>query len=64
MDAGLFAQYVMNGLMLGMMYALVAVSIYDVFGVGLLINVDEGGGLAGGPVTRHAHDWRIESDCA
>src|SRR6266702_1750633 len=25
MDAGLFAQYVMNGLMLGMMYALVAV---------------------------------------
>jgi branched-subunit amino acid ABC-type transport system permease component len=25
MNAGLFAQYVMNGLMLGMMYALVAV---------------------------------------
>src|SRR6516164_4566770 len=28
MDPGLFAQYVMNGLMLGMMYALVAVGAF------------------------------------
>lgn len=33
MDAGLFAQYVMNGLMLGMMYALVAVGFTLFFGV-------------------------------
>ena len=33
MDLGLFAQYVMNGLMLGMMYALVAVGFTLFFGV-------------------------------
>src|SRR6266508_2901896 len=33
MDAGLLAQYVMNGLMLGMMYALVAVGFTLFFGV-------------------------------
>src|SRR5450755_4375585 len=33
MDVGLFAQYVMNGLMLGMMYALVAVGFTLFFGV-------------------------------
>jgi branched-chain amino acid transport system permease protein len=33
MDIGLFAQYVMNGLMLGMMYALVAVGFTLFFGV-------------------------------
>src|SRR6476620_1106503 len=33
MDAGVFAQYVMNGLMLGMMYALVAVGFTLFFGV-------------------------------
>jgi branched-chain amino acid transport system permease protein len=33
MDAGLFAQYIMNGLMLGMMYALVAVGFTLFFGV-------------------------------
>ena len=33
MDAGQFAQYVMNGLMLGMMYALVAVGFTLFFGV-------------------------------
>lgn len=33
MDAGLIAQYVMNGLMLGMMYALVAVGFTLFFGV-------------------------------
>lgn len=33
MNAGLFAQYVMNGLMLGMMYALVAVGFTLFFGV-------------------------------
>src|SRR4029078_7802303 len=33
MNAGLFAQYVMNGLMLGMMYTLVAVGFTLFFGV-------------------------------
>jgi branched-chain amino acid transport system permease protein len=33
MDVGLFTQYVMNGLMLGMMYALVAVGFTLYFGV-------------------------------
>src|SRR5205809_6909737 len=33
MDAGLFAEFVMNGLMLGMMYALVAVGFTLFFGV-------------------------------
>ena len=33
MDAGLLAQYTMNGLMLGMMYALVAVGFTLFFGV-------------------------------
>lgn len=33
MDVGLFAQYVMNGLMLGMMYALVAIGFTLFFGV-------------------------------
>ena len=33
MDVGLLAQYVMNGLMLGMMYALVAVGFTLFFGV-------------------------------
>src|ERR1700704_4434524 len=33
MDVGLFTQYVMNGLMLGMMYALVAVGFTLFFGV-------------------------------
>ena len=33
MDLGLLAQYVMNGLMLGMMYALVAVGFTLFFGV-------------------------------
>ena len=33
MNAGLVAQYVMNGLMLGMMYALVAVGFTLFFGV-------------------------------
>ena len=33
MDAGLLAQYIMNGLMLGMMYALVAVGFTLFFGV-------------------------------
>src|SRR5215470_19887259 len=33
MDAGLLAQYIMNGLMLGMMYALVALGFTLFFGV-------------------------------
>ena len=42
MDVGLFAQYVMNGLMLGMMYALVAVGFTLFFGVLDVINVAHG----------------------
>ena len=33
MDIGFLAQYLMNGLMLGMMYALVAVGVTLFFGV-------------------------------
>jgi branched-chain amino acid transport system permease protein len=42
MDAGLLAQYVMNGLMLGMMYALVAVGFTLFFGVLDVINFSHG----------------------
>ncbi len=42
MDVGLFAQYVMNGLMLGMMYALVAVGFTLFFGVMDIINFSHG----------------------
>ncbi len=42
MDVGLLAQYVMNGLMLGMMYALVAVGFTLFFGVLDVINFAHG----------------------
>lgn len=42
MDAGLFGQYVMNGLMLGMMYALVAVGFTLFFGVLNVIQFSHG----------------------
>jgi branched-chain amino acid transport system permease protein len=42
MDAGLLAQYVVNGLMLGMMYALVAVGFTLFFGVLDVINFSHG----------------------
>ena len=42
MDAGLLAQYVMNGLMLGMMYALVAVGFTLFFGVLDIIKFSHG----------------------
>ena len=42
MDAGLLAQYIMNGLMLGMMYALVAVGFTLFFGVMDIINFSHG----------------------
>ncbi len=42
MDVGLFAQFVMNGLMLGMMYALVAVGFTLFFGVMDIINFSHG----------------------
>src|SRR3979490_1045964 len=42
MDVGLFTQYVMNGLMLGMMYALVAVGFTLYFGVLDLIKFSHG----------------------
>src|ERR1700704_1615374 len=42
MDVGLFTQYVMNGLMLGMMYALVAVGFTLFFGVLDIIKFSHG----------------------
>jgi branched-chain amino acid transport system permease protein len=51
MDAGLFAQYVMNGLMLGMMYALVAVGFTLFFGVLDVIQFAHGDVLAVGGFT-------------
>ena len=51
MDAGLFAQYVMNGLMLGMMYALVAVGFTLFFGVLDVIKFSHGDVLMVGAFT-------------
>lgn len=51
MDAGLFAQYVMNGLMLGMMYALVAVGFTLFFGVLDVIQFSHGDVLTVGAFT-------------
>ena len=47
MDLGLLAQYVMNGLMLGMMYALVAVGFTLFFGVLDVIKFSHGDVLDG-----------------
>jgi len=51
MDFGLFAQYVMNGLMLGMMYALVAVGFTLFFGVLDVIQFSHGDVLTVGAFT-------------
>ena len=51
MDAGLFAQYIMNGLMLGMMYALVAVGFTLFFGVLDVIKFSHGDVLTVGAFT-------------
>jgi len=51
MDAGLLAQYVMNGLMLGMMYALVAVGFTLFFGVLDVIKFSHGDVLTVGSFT-------------
>jgi branched-chain amino acid transport system permease protein len=51
MDVGLFSQYVMNGLMLGMMYALVAVGFTLFFGVLDVINFSHGDVLMVGTFT-------------
>ena len=51
MDFGLFGQYVMNGLMLGMMYALVAVGFTLFFGVMDIINFSHGDVLTVGAFT-------------
>ena len=51
MDIGLFAQYVMNGLMLGMMYALVAVGFTLFFGVLDIIKFSHGDVLTVGAFT-------------
>src|SRR6516164_9883922 len=51
MDAGLFAQYIMNGLMLGMMYALVAVGFTLFFGVLDVIKFSHGDVLTVGSFT-------------
>src|SRR2546425_12409824 len=54
MDAGLLAQYVMNGLMLGMMYALVAVGFTLFFGVLDVIKFSHGDVLTVGVFTGFA----------
>src|SRR5918912_4498880 len=51
MDPGLIAQYVMNGLMLGMMYALVAVGFTLFFGVLDVIKFSHGDVLTVGAFT-------------
>src|SRR5919205_4038375 len=51
MDMGLFIQYVMNGLMLGMMYALVAVGFTLFFGVLDVIKFSHGDVLTVGAFT-------------
>jgi branched-chain amino acid transport system permease protein len=51
MDAGLIAQYIMNGLMLGMMYALVAVGFTLFFGVLDVIKFSHGDVLTVGAFT-------------
>ena len=51
MNAGLLAQYVMNGLMLGMMYALVAVGFTLFFGVLDVIKFSHGDVLTLGAFT-------------
>ncbi len=51
MDLGLFAQYAMNGLMLGMMYALVAVGFTLFFGVLDVIKFSHGDVLTVGAFT-------------
>jgi branched-chain amino acid transport system permease protein len=51
MTAGLFAQYIMNGLMLGMMYALVAVGFTLFFGVLDVIKFSHGDVLTVGAFT-------------
>jgi branched-chain amino acid transport system permease protein len=51
MNGGLFAQYVMNGLMLGMMYALVAVGFTLFFGVLDVIKFSHGDVLTVGAFT-------------
>ncbi len=54
MDVGLLAQYVMNGLMLGMMYALVAVGFTLFFGVLDVIKFSHGDVLTVGAPSRNA----------
>jgi len=51
MDLGLFAQYVMNALMLGTMYALVAVGFTLFFGVLDIIKFSHGDVLTVGAFT-------------
>src|SRR5437879_12239072 len=51
MNAGLIAQFVMNGLMLGMMYALVAVGFTLFFGVLDIIKFSHGDVLTVGAFT-------------
>ena len=72
MDPGLLAQYVMNGLMLGMMYALVAVGFTLFFGVLDVIKFSHGDVLTVGAFTALAtfiglrlrrHHLRARSCC-
>ena len=69
MDPGLIAQHVMNGLMLGMMYALVAVGFTLFFGVLDVIKFSHGDVLTVGAFTALAafiglHSLGVTSDAA
>src|SRR2546429_4226526 len=61
MDAGLLAQYIMNGLMLGMMYALVAVGFTLFFGVLDVIKFSHGDVLTVGAFTALAAFLGLQS---
>src|SRR5919106_1858495 len=61
MTLGLLAQYVMNGAMLGMMYALVAVGFTLFFGVLDVIQFSHGDVLAAGAFTALAVWTALES---
>ncbi len=61
MDLGLFAQYTMNGLMLGMMYALVAVGFTLFFGVLDVIQFSHGDVLTVGAFTALASFVGLEA---
>ena len=68
MDVGLLSQYIMNGLMLGMMYTLVAVGFTLFFGVLDIIKFSHGDVLTVGAftalATKKGLDFTLDIDAA